>query len=538
MSTVAKLRLRGYLGCVYVLGSAALVWVLAGTEWAVPPHAVGVVGVTGLLIIVSELLPIRLWSAGAFREYTFSGAFLLALLATGPIAYAVIPQLAALLIEELRHRKPLRVVAFNVSQYAIMFALAGLAAGTIEGAEFGAYAEVSTTRQLLGLAAAAPVYFLVNNVLTGTVLALAGGTSVSAAVATAVRKELPVTPIVLGLAPLITAGLQFSLLTAPLCLALIIAIRHAAKIATAHQVAALHDALTGLPNRTLMLMRLDEAMREEPGPDRGTALLLVDLDHFKEINDTLGHGIGDELLCLVADRLAGAVTDRDTVARLGGDEFALVIPDSTSGTSVELARRLTAALREPFRLADVTLKVDGSVGIALAPEHGADTEALMRNADVALYAAKVDRGGHALYDPRSDEHTTVRPVLMGQLRQGIDRGELVVHYQPKISVRTGQIWGAEALVRWQHPTRGLLAPGQFLAAVENSGLIAPLTDQVIHSALAAVRLWRANGIHISVAVNLTARQVANLDLPDQIQEALAAHSLPGEALVVEMTRAR
>jgi diguanylate cyclase (GGDEF)-like protein len=535
VTSVSELRLRSYLGCVYTLGAAALAWVFASAQWAVPGHALGVVVVTAVMIVVAELLPIRLWTSGSFREYTFSGAFLLALLATGPIVYAVIPQLAALLIEEIRHRKPARVVAFNVSQYAIMFALAGLAVCAIEGAEFGAYAEVSQTRQLLGLAAAAPVYFLVNNALTGTVLALAGGTPVFGSVIAALRREIAVTPIVLGLAPLIIAGLQFSLLTAPLCLALIIALRHAAKIATAHQVAALHDALTGLPNRTLMLMRLGEALSEAQRLGGQTALLLIDLDHFKEINDTLGHAVGDELLELVAGRLTATVSSRDTVARLGGDEFAVVLPESDVGSARDLAKRLTTALREPYRLADVTLKVGASAGIALAPDHGSESELLMRHADIALYTAKEDRGGYAVYDPRSDEHTTERPVLMGQLRQGIDRGELVVHYQPKVSVRTGHIWGAEALVRWQHPTRGLLPPGQFLGAVENSGLITPLTDQVIHKALAAVRQWRAQGIDISVSINLTARQVANLDLPNQIQEALAAHSLPGEALVVEMT---
>jgi predicted signal transduction protein with EAL and GGDEF domain len=238
---------------------------------------------------------------------------------------------------------------------------------------------------------------------------------------------------------------------------------------------------------------------------------------------------------LVAARLGGAIRPRDMVARLGGDEFAVVVPDGTEEVARELAQRLSATLRQPFRLAEVTLTVGASVGIALAPDHGTDPESLMRHADVALYTAKQDRGGYAIYDPHSDEHSTERPVLMGQLRRGIDRGELVVYYQPKVSIRTGRICGAEALVRWQHPTRGLLPPGQFLPAVENSGLIVPLTDQVIHKALAAVRQWRARGMYASVSVNVTARQVANLDLPSQIVDALALYSLPGDALVIEVT---
>jgi diguanylate cyclase (GGDEF)-like protein len=533
--TVSNMRLPVYLGCAYVLGGASLVLVLAGTTWSVPRHAVGVVAVTTLLIIVAELLPIRLWIGGAFREYTYSGAFLLVLLATGPLAYAVVPQLTALLIIELRNGKPARVIAFNVSQYALMLALAGLAVCVVGGGEFGAYEDVSQTRQILGLLIAAPIYFLVNNTMTATVIALVRDAKVFTTVVDTLRKELPITALVLGLAPLIIAGLRFSLLLAPLCLALIVALRHAAKIATTHQVAAVHDALTGLPNRTLMVMRTDEALHEVRREGGSAALLLVDLDHFKEINDTLGHAVGDQLLQAVAGRLAAAISDSDTAARLGGDEFAVVLPGATEATAVDLAGRITTALREPYRLTDVTVKVGGSVGVAVAPEHGITVESLMRRADAALYAAKENRGEHALYDPGSDRHTTNRPVLMGQLREGIDRGEIVVHYQPKVSARNGLVIGAEALVRWQHPTRGLLAPGQFLSAVENSGLITSMTDHVIRDALRSVRRWRENSVDMCVAVNLTARQVANLDLPDQIEDALAEHNLTGDVLVIELT---
>jgi diguanylate cyclase (GGDEF)-like protein len=532
---MSVLRIRGYLGCVYTLGAAALIWVFASTSWAVPVRLYGIIAVTAVLIVVGELFPIRLWGMGSVNEYTFSGAFTLALLPAGPIVYAVIPQLAALLGEELRNRKPLKVLAFNLAQNGIMFVLARLAICTVEGVGFGGYADVSTGKQLLGLAVGAPVYFLVNNILTGTVIAFSGNTPVLASIVTTLRKEIPVTPIVLGLAPLVIAGLRFSLWTAPLLLFLIIAIRQAVKIGTEHEIAALHDSLTGLPNRAMLLMRLDQELPDARRPGRQAALLMVDLDHFKEINDTLGHAVGDELMRLVAARLREAVRERDTVARLGGDEFAVVIPDGTEEVATELAHRLATTLRQPFRLAEVTLNVGASVGIALAPEHGTDVESLMRHADVALYTAKQNRGGYAVYDPRSDEHSTERPVLMGQLRRGIDRGELVVYYQPKVSIRTGQFCGAEALVRWQHPTRGLLPPAQFLPAVENSGLIVPLTDQVIHKALAAVRQWRAHGVHASVSVNVTARQVTNLDLPSQIVDALAMYSLPGDALVIEVT---
>jgi diguanylate cyclase (GGDEF)-like protein len=358
---------------------------------------------------------------------------------------------------------------------------------------------------------------------------------VGAAVAKCVRDEIPVTPIVLGLAPVVVACMRYSVWTAPLCLLPIIAVRRTATVAAEHEVAALHDSLTGLPNRALLLVRLSRALHEARSPTHGVALLMLDLDHFKEINDTLGHPVGDELLQLVASRLANAVRPGDTVARLGGDEFAVVLREADVETAEEVARRLAAALSEPFRLAEVSLNVEGSVGIALSPDHGDDAESLIRHADVALYAAKESRGGHAIYDPRSDEHSIERLALMGELRQGIERGELVVYYQPKVDTRTGLIRGVEALVRWQHPTRGLLPPGRFIPAAENTGLIVPLTLRVIDDALAALRHWRACGLPLTVSINVTARHITNLELPDQISAALAAHGLPGSALVVEVT---
>jgi diguanylate cyclase (GGDEF)-like protein len=323
--------------------------------------------------------------------------------------------------------------------------------------------------------------------------------------------------------------------TAPLCLLLIFAVRRLARSATEHQIASLHDPLTGLPNRSLLLTRLRQALDEARRPGRKVAVLMIDLDRFKEVNDTLGHAAGDDLLKQVTARLTGIIKPHDTVARLGGDEFAIVLQDATERSAAALGERLTASLSEAFRVDEVTLNIGASVGIALSPDHASDAEFLIRYADLALYTAKVDRGGYAVYDPLSEEHATEQPVLMGELRRGIERGELVVHYQPKISVYTGRICGAEALVRWQHPTRGLLSPGQFLPAAETTGLIAPLTHEVIRQALTAVGRWRAAGLDISVAINVSARQVANLDLPDQIEAALAHHGLPGDVLIVEMT---
>jgi predicted signal transduction protein with EAL and GGDEF domain len=233
--------------------------------------------------------------------------------------------------------------------------------------------------------------------------------------------------------------------------------------------------------------------------------------------------------------LTDTVRPRDTVARLGGDEFAIVVDETTEHDAAALAERIAGALGESFILAEVTLNVAASVGVAIAPNADLDADTLIRHADLALYTAKRERGRHVVYDPRFDAHMTETPALMGELLHGIERGELRVHFQPKFSVRTGQVTGVEALVRWQHPTRGLLAPGLFLPAAENTPLIVPLTEQVINESLRAVAQWRKGGMPIDVSINLTARQVANQDLPRQIEQALALHGLPGDALVVEVT---
>ncbi|MDT5035204.1 MAG: hypothetical protein QOE03_389 [Micromonosporaceae bacterium] len=534
MTDASTMWIRGYLGFVYAAGAAALAWVLVSAQWFVPANVRVLLVVMVALLVVAEFLPIRLWSHGSFQEYTFSGAFALVLLQTGPLVYAVLPQILVLLIEEGRQRRPARAAAFNVAQNTLMFVLARLAIIAVEKVGVGAIGHVPAVRQLVGFALAALVYFVVNNVLTATAFALKDGTSVRASINTTVREEIPVTPIVLGLAPMFTASLEFSVWTAPLCLFLIIAVRAAAKISTEHEIAALHDPLTGLPNRTLLLTRLRQALHGAR-PDRPTAVLMIDLDHFKEINDSLGHAAGDELLERVATRLSDTVGPRDTVARLGGDEFAIVMDETTEGDATVLAERIAGALGESFRLAAVTLNVAASVGVAMAPERPIDADTLIRHADLALYSAKQERGRHVVYNPHSEEHSIDGQALMGQLRHGIERGELRVYFQPKVSVLTGQVTGMEALVRWQHPTRGLLAPGRFLTAAENTPLIVPLTEQVIHEALAAVARWRKSGMPITVSVNLTARQVANQDLPRQIESALASHGLPGDALVVEVT---
>ena len=294
---------------------------------------------------------------------------------------------------------------------------------------------------------------------------------------------------------------------------------------------ASHDALTGLPNRAALLAGGAELLS---GSAR-LAVLLMDLDRFKEINDTLGHDYGDRLLAEVGPRLRPLVRDVDLVARLGGDEFAVLLPDATVDQARAAAERLRAALAVPFQVDGLALDVDVSIGVAVGAEDGTDVVALLRQADIAMYAAKERQSGVQVYDPHADDHDRGRLVLLSELRRGLAEGQLVLHYQPKVALATGAVVGVEALVRWQHPQRGLLAPAEFLAAVERTALIDALTDTVLDTALEQVRDWRTEGITVPVAVNLSARSLARADLPDRVLGRLRAHDVPAELLRLELT---
>ncbi|MCU1427824.1 MAG: putative Diguanylate cyclase/phosphodiesterase [Actinomycetia bacterium] len=300
---------------------------------------------------------------------------------------------------------------------------------------------------------------------------------------------------------------------------------------------ALHDALTGLPNRVFLRHRLREAMqRQASGESIGVAAMIMDLNRFKEVNDTLGHQQGDDLLVDVSQRLVAALRPGATVARLGGDEFAVLLPDAFDPDDVvEVARELLAALERPFLLEDITLDVGASIGVALAPEHAADSSELLKCADLAMYAAKATGVGICMYDSGLDHGSPQDLALLGELRQGIARGELTVHVQPKAQLRTGDVAAVEALVRWEHPYRGTLLPDAFVPAAERSDLIRPLTLSVLSMGVAACAAWRAAGHNIGVAVNVSARSLLDMGLPDDIATLLADHGVPAHLLTIELT---
>ena len=299
---------------------------------------------------------------------------------------------------------------------------------------------------------------------------------------------------------------------------------------------ALHDGLTGLPNRTLLADRFQQALRSDARAGTITGLLLVDLDRFKEVNDTLGHHIGDQLLAQIGPRLTGLLRRADTVARLGGDEFAVLLPavDGLDG-AVLTAGRLRTALAESFHIEGVDLDIDASIGVVISGRHGTEAQSLLQRADVAMYVAKRQGRGVVVYDPENDEHSPERLSMLGQLRRGIERGELFLQYQPKLSLGTGDLKGVEALVRWQHPERGLIPPNDFIPLAEHTGLIGPLTHCVLNIALAQVKSWADAGDSIPVAVNVSARSLVDDDFATKIGELLAHHGVAPELLAIEVT---
>jgi diguanylate cyclase (GGDEF)-like protein len=304
------------------------------------------------------------------------------------------------------------------------------------------------------------------------------------------------------------------------------------------QLLATTDALTGLPNRALFQDRLEQAIKAAArDPDVCVVVMLMDLDHFKEINDTLGHQAGDHVLVNAASRLSAALREGDTVTRLGGDEFAVLLPLARDGrrTGETVARKLLDALANPVRYGDNELYLSASIGVAMYPEHGEDVGTLLSHADVAMYACKNRDARFTFYDRSLDPNAPQRLQLSGELRHALERCELELHYQPKVDIRERRLTGVEALIRWRHPARGLVAPCEFIPLAERSGLIKPITDWVIEAALAQGRAWHERGRPLRVAVNVSARVFQDTKFAERVQQALAAAALPPALLEVEIT---
>jgi diguanylate cyclase (GGDEF)-like protein/PAS domain S-box-containing protein len=299
---------------------------------------------------------------------------------------------------------------------------------------------------------------------------------------------------------------------------------------------ALHDALTGLANRSLFRDRIDQAVKTARRTVSRVAVLVMDLDRFKEINDSLGHAAGDCLLVELGRRLEGALRASDTVARLGGDEFGLLLPAlGAPGEALTAVERVRRAIEGPVVVQGLPLSVEASIGIALYPDHGEDVDELLQHADVAMYKAKEESAGYAFYDGAGGRHDTARLTLVAELRRALEERELTLYYQPQAMLADGEIRSVEALLRWNHPARGLVPPDDFIPLAQQTGLMKPLTLYVIDEALRQSRAWQAEGLPLSIAVNLSGRNLLDVEFPDQVGELLERWDVDPALLGLEIT---
>jgi diguanylate cyclase (GGDEF)-like protein len=469
-------------------------------------------------------------------QITVSSTFATALVLIGPLSLALAVQALAVFLDDAIHHRARRIMLFNVGQYLLTLSAARLAFALVDHRPIFALTTHLRPEDIPAGLVAGAVYFMVNNGLVALVVSLNTGLSMMEVLSDDVRFQLATSSILLGLAPVAAHAGEFSVLMLPLLLLPILGVHRNAEMALTRAREALHDNLTGLPNRELLRRRAERALAALDGSGQSMAIMLFDLDHFKEINDTLGHHVGDQVIREVAGRLTSGLGPGYSVARLGGDEFAVLLPDVEDASAAqELARSLIERLREPVTVDGVRMGVQASVGIALAPQHADSVETLLKRADIALYRAKSNRGETQVYRPEIDRHTVERLSLLGDLHSAIENDEFVLVFQPQICAHTGEVLSVEALTRWLHPRHGLVSPDLFIPLAENSGLIGPLSRWGIERALAELSRWRAAGHDFSVAVNISARLLTDLDLPEFIAETLALHEIPASRLTVEVT---
>jgi diguanylate cyclase (GGDEF)-like protein len=494
-------------------------------------------------VALGELLSISLSGLEGQTEVTTSTIFAVALLIRFGPGAAILAQTVTSLAADLRLSKPVYKALFNVAQYALALGAAGMLLAVGTGTPLSRGIPDFRAGDLVWVMLAAGIYFVVNRVLTGAVIALSRGGSIWAEITHDLGYQVSVNGALLALAPIVVVSAQRSLVLLPLLsLPMVIVYKsarvYAEKEYKAHQ--ALHDALTGMPNRALFYERLNQALDGATAQGDTVAVLLIDLDRFKEINDTLGHHVGDAVLQQIGPRLREVLRDEDTVARLGGDEFAVLIPGLQDGAQAALtAGRLARAMESPLALDlgddELLLDIEASIGIALHPRDGNDVDTLMQRADVAMYLAKDMHSGVELYSEEQDRHSADQLRLLGDMRRALTAGDLVLHYQPRTNLLTGQVDGVEALMRWTHPRLGPIAPDVFIPLAERTGLIHALTTHAVGTALRQQRSWARQGLDLTVAVNLSRRNLVDVTFPTRIRELLDEAGVDASRLELEIT---
>jgi diguanylate cyclase (GGDEF)-like protein len=486
-------------------------------------------------VILGELFPLEIPRASGDGEVTVSTMFSFALVLGVGLLPAIVAQLTASLIQDLVARKPAWQMAFNVGQYSLSLAAAAGIVHLVLGHTLTP-AHGFAAVHLLAVVAAAAAFFSVNLVLVTRATTLYMGTPFSQAIRTDLAFGLSVGAVLLCLAPIVVTVMQSSPVLFPLMFVPLLGVYAGGKQSVRAGKAeheATHDSLTELPNRRWFRHEVNEAVT---GGTLGTGgLLLVDLNRFKEINDTLGHHHGDEVLRLLGPRLREAFRKDDLVARLGGDEFAVFMPDADTAAVQRAVEKLQVALHTPVEVDGVSIELDASVGLSWYPAHGGDVDTLLQRADVAMYRAKAQQRQLVIYSPEDDFHSPARLALVGDLRRAIAEGQLVLHYQPQIELAQGMPVAVEGLVRWDHPERGLLPPFEFIEAAEHTGLIKDLTYRVIELGLKDLRRWQDMGRELALSLNVSVRSLLDRNFPSEVERLLVLHKVRGSSLTLEIT---
>jgi diguanylate cyclase (GGDEF)-like protein len=474
-----------------------------------------------VVAIAGELVPLRVPFRGDFHQITLSTiAVFVVLLRFGPGPAAGV-QVAVSVLDDVVHHKPLFKLSFNAAQYTLAVGAAGVVLGMLTGTTD----RMSTSALAVALLAGCSFY-VVNNTLTSGAIALAHDNSFFDVLRGDLLFEGATGLVLFTQAPLVLSVAHDSLWLLPLFVPAIIAAYRATRTAAERDHRALHDTLTELPNREHLTDRVERALANGDS----VALALIDLNGFGAINGTLGHAVGDELLRSVAGRVSNEVVNA-FCARVGGDEFVVT---RVGGDPVALGAEVRALFETPFRVAQLPFTVDASIGVASGRAPSAASE-LLQHADVALGVARRRRSGLEQYSPAIDGRDPSRIVLLGELRTALDEQQFVLHFQPKIDVKSGEVIGAEALVRWQHPVRGLVFPDDFIPLVESTSLMGQFTRYVARRALEQCAEWRRLGLDLTVAINVSAHNLVDPDFPEQLAAILEDLALTPHSLEVEIT---
>ncbi len=488
--------------------------------------------VLALLVVASELRPITVRGPLAADSVSLSGAFICALLLHYDWSLVLAVQAFASLADDGRARVPWWKALFNVGQYSVALAAASAVLVALGRPSAGALDILSLGVDL----SACAVFFVVNTVLPGIAFALYERAPVLASLLDELPFQLSVNGVVVAMAPLVIAVAEDSLWLVGLLIVPVVAVHRGAISTLERDHLSSHDRVTSLPNQISFRERLVKHLDEAATGDRHVAVLVLGLDHFADVNHTLGHVAGDELLRQVADRLRAAVPDDALVARYDAGGFLIVLPDLESPWAASgCAEELLQQFRDPYALAESAFAVRASVGLTVSPLHGTDPDHLIQHAEVAREVARRARTGLEVYSSERNDFTARRLEVLRCLGPALRRREMAVHFQPQVDLETRVITGYEALLRWDHSSLGTVPPEEFVALAEHAGMMQTITDYVLDEALRRAAEWRGRGSQATVSVNVSASVLQDADFPARVARRLALWGVPSSGLILELT---